>query len=365
MLSFGVLYSRYYQKCCSEMNRFLLLISGLLFLQINLCTFSVNALILGIDRPFESVHVVNERSNTDPKPGEIIGMSIKETEDGQLQFVKSDTILLDRGFTLKANFKQSIGNSGGMPTWVIKMKSNEKSKKNSTFIFSSTCLQPTYCQENRLASVLDAHTFEFEWIPFSTTLVYESHLEYIPHLNIIQWMLSLPEGAYTLELQLGKKTPLARGEFTLVIDNQTRSQLWKKYEALYYSKVSKVTFPIQSCQNKINSIQNPEALTQYGNIIKLDYEIQTANLVDWNDPGNTGDYIFAFGYGIFDRFGRYELIPLKFRKENEDDQFMFYGLGEFDMDLNFKCEGSSNISPRLLRYGFEMKKYNIYNCTPW
>ena len=296
--------------------------------------------------------------------GPIKGYRYKKNETGQWTAVESDTIRLDEPFLMRAQCTHAIGSKGGMPTWMIKIKSIE-SKKKDRMQWSAACEQPNYCQSQRQSQLLEGNVFEFEWIPTSEHMDYESHLEYIPHLNILQWMQTLPEGQYQLDLQLGKKKVLAKGRFILMISNDGRSKLWELFEALYYAKVNKVTFPVQSCQNKMNSIENLEELSHYGKIIKLDYEVQASNVIDWSDPGRSEDFIYATGYGIFDRFGRYELIPLKFRKVNEDDAFSYFGLGEYDFDLNFKCDGTSGITPRLLRYGFEMKKHNIYNCLPW
>lgn len=267
---------------------------------------------------------------------------------------------------LTGYFQSDMKSTGGVPTFKI-IHYDDDFKKQPAKVdgkLEKEYFQPMYVAEDRKKEVELQGTFQYALFPEISTLNYDSHLAYIPHLNFAKWVISLSPGTYNLDFVFGIRNEMARASFEMIVTSQSHQVARDYYDSLYAKKVDAVTFPLASCQNKAGSIPNISDLSQYGKLLKVDYS-QTEDIMFPWPRDHEVQFNTASGYGIFERNGTLEVIHLEFRKIPSESRFKFHAMGNRPTHLTMLCPNHMSIQPEILDYGYEMKKENLYKCHPW
>jgi hypothetical protein len=264
-------------------------------------------------------------------------------------------------------FQTDMKSTGGLPT--LKMiHFDEEYKagvaKGLAENLEKEYLQPMYVAPDTRADIEKQGHFTYALFPDVNSLNYDSHLEYIPHLNFAKWVLSLQPGEYDLDFIFGIRNEMARSPFKMIVNAQSKPKIEAYYSALYEKKVNSVTFPLPGCQNKALAISNAGELAKFGTVLKLDYD-QTEDLKFPWPRDNEIQFNTASGYGVFEKNGKVEIIRLEFRKSPSEEQFSFHSIGPKPTDLHMQCPDQFFIKPEILNYGYEMRKENIFRCKVW
>jgi len=268
---------------------------------------------------------------------------------------------------LTGYFHTDMKSKGGVPTFKIIHHddlSREHAENKHVQITQKEYFQPMYVPEDKKTQIELQETFQYALFPEISKLDYDSHLEYIPHLNFARWVLTLLPGVYDLEFVFGIRNELARSSFKMTVTADSRRKVREYYDALMAKKIDAVTFPMISCQNKAGSIPNVSELSRFGKLIKVDYAQSDDIMFPW-PRNNEVQFNTARGYGVFENKGKLEVIYLEFRKVPSASQFDFYSLGEVPQHLAMICPNQNLIKPDILEYGYEMRKENLYKCHPW
>lgn len=264
-------------------------------------------------------------------------------------------------------FQTDMKSTGGVPTLIIKHFDEEyKEKKAKRYAENQpkTWLQPMYVPASVKTETEQRGYFEFALFPDMATLNYESHLQYIPHLNFAKWVSALLPGEYELELSFGLRTTMAANPFVLVVTPEGKEAARRYYDQLYAKKVDAVTFPMAGCQNRASSIPNVSDLAKYGKLLKLDYSATGNIMFPWPRDKEV-QFNTAAGYGVFEKDGKTQVIHLEFRKTPSAGQFSFHSIGKIPSDLEMQCPNQATIKPEILDFGYEMRARNVDKCKPW
>lgn len=267
---------------------------------------------------------------------------------------------------LTGYFQTDMESTGGIPTFkmihYVDDFNDQAAKVDGQM--ENEYFQPMYVAEDSKREIELQGTFQYALFPDISTLSYDSHLAYIPHLNFAKWVTTLSPGTYDLEFVFGIRHEMARTSFKMIVTPESRQVASSYYDSLYARKVDAVTFPLASCQNKAGSIPNVSDLSQYGKLLKVDYS-QTGDIMFPWPRDHEVQYNSASGYGIFERNGTLEVIQLEFRKLPSASRFEFHAIGNRPTHLTMLCPNQMSIQPEILDYGYEMNKENLYICHPW
>lgn len=293
--------------------------------------------------------------NTPTSPG-------KENPDNIITVFEAGTPVYLNGY-----FQTDMKSTGGIPTFKMihyDEEYKERVAKGSPEKMEKNYFQPMYVAPDNKSDIELQAYFNYALFPDINSLNYDSHLEYIPHLNFAKWVSTLLPGEYDLDFIFGIRHEMGRAPFKMIVTAESLEKVRTYYQKLYDKKVEAVTFPMPSCQNKTAAISNSSDMEKYGTLLKLDYS-QTEDIMFPWPRDHEVQFNTASGYAVFEKNGKAEVIHLEFRKVPSSSQFNFHSIGKIPSDLVMKCPNQVVIKPEILDYGYEMKKENIHKCRSW
>lgn len=206
-------------------------------------------------------------------------------------------------------------------------------------------------------------------LPDPEKTTYKSHLQYLPTLHMVKWMLSLTPGTYDIVFGLDDKGYddkfAATGNFRIQLDGKGKEVLKAYYEKLWVKKLSTVVFPDHyGSVDKQLEIPNRDELSKYGKLIKLSCAQTGVVMKPFPNQTQVDNYV-GTGYGLFERTdGKYEIILLSFSRRPTEKNFRWTGLGAIPDDYTFSSNGYQ-IRPTILNFGYEIPKENIAKSGNW
>jgi len=276
-----------------------------------------------------------------------------ESEASTNNFVKIGDPIYLRGF-----FQHKLSSSGGLPSLVMKIRA-----KGSEEVLSS-CQQPMYVPEYRRQEVENGYHYDFALFPDFDVLTFDSHLEFIPYINAIEYLLRLPDGRYELDFSFGLRNELANGTIYLEISAADKIRCRAYLSDLLEYKIDHITFPLLSCQNKAGAVTNVEVLKTYGKLLKIDFgSAEEPTLQSVSSDVKT--IPMAKGFAAFQKGSLVELVPVLLKKDEETGGYSFFALGEITRELEMKCSDGCVVYPSNIGFGYKMRPYNLHNCLPW
>ena len=201
----------------------------------------------------------------------------------------------------------------------------------------------------------------------STT--YPTHLAYLPALHFTRWLLRLEPGDYTLRMsatpgyQVDPTQKGAHGELRLRVSAESRAALQRYYDALWAKKLSTVVYPDDyGARDRKSEIPNANQLAKYGRLLKLTCAQTNKVMKPFPNQNQVANYV-GMGYGLFEREGRYVVIPLGFSRKPEEPTLRWTVLrGRPD---DYALRGPDEILPTLLEHGYEIPKANLDKTGTW
>lgn len=235
-----------------------------------------------------------------------------------------------------------------------------------------TVNQKIYCNTNLFNTMKDKFYVDFEWFPDLSTLNYKSHLEYMPILNLGQYLLKLQNGKYTISLMFGNDIHTdigSRGEFTISITDEIKTSLKDYLDRLWIKKLESVTFNSQYGEKDMrNIVLNWEELKKYGYPEKITVERTGKVMKPWPNDNEVESFVGS-GWGLFKRDdGKYEVIGLAFVQKPGEQKWKWTSVAS-DMDYYVFLESGNGdnfrIQPVRLGQGYEILQQNILKNGIW
>ena len=258
--------------------------------------------------------------------------------------------------TIIGYFSATINAGGGMPTLMWEIWEDGKVKDSYR--------QPMFFWERTRKKDGDRATIEFPLFPDPKSLKYKSHLAYIPHLNLVKWMLNQMPGEYDVRWRWGAQNPMASGRVRVKITRENREKLEAYYQSLLAAKIDAVTFPgAKHCPDRRKAVTNASELSKYGRLLKLTTK-KAGNIMKPFPHDHEVAFNTATGYGAFEKDGKVELIPLDFRKSPNARKWNWHSVGKTPDDFELSGSGM-NIRPEIVNYGYEIRKKNVKKCAAW
>lgn len=201
----------------------------------------------------------------------------------------------------------------------------------------------------------------------STT--YESHFAYLPALHFTRWLLDLKPGTYTLELSataslsIDPKNNGAHGELKLTVTPESRAQLKAYYDALWAKKLSTVVYPDDyGVRDRKGEIPNANQLAKYGKLLKLTCAQTNKVMKPFPNQHQVKNYV-GVGYGLFEKGGRYLVIPLGFVRTPEEPVLRWTTVRGIPDD--YALRGPKEYLPTVLELGYEIPQANLQKTGSW
>ena len=201
----------------------------------------------------------------------------------------------------------------------------------------------------------------------STT--YASHFAYLPALHFTRWLLDLKPGSYTLEfsatasLQVDPSKNGAHGELKLTVTPETKAQLKAYYDALWAKKLSTVVYPDDyGVRDRKGEIPNADHLAKFGKLLKLTCAQTNKVMKPFPNQHQIKNFVGA-GYGLFEKEGRYLVIPLGFVRKPEEPVLRWSTVRGTPDD--YALRGPREYLPTVLEHGYELPQANLAKTGSW
>ncbi|MEZ6185005.1 MAG: hypothetical protein R3F62_08355 [Planctomycetota bacterium] len=198
---------------------------------------------------------------------------------------------------------------------------------------------------------------------------YPTHLAYLPALHFTRWLLDQKPGTYTLEFSANPHLSVdftakgAHGRFQLTLTEENRPALQAYYDALWAKKLSTVVFPDDfGVEDDQGNIPNLDHLKKYGRLIKLTCAETNKVMKPFPNQHQVDNYV-GMGFGLFEREGRYEIIPLGFSRKPSAQAMSWTSIrGKPD---HYALRGPTEYTPRLIEFGYEIPQANLDKTGSW
>lgn len=267
--------------------------------------------------------------------------------------------------TLIGYFQASNKDGGGVPTltWFEMTEKYVQNRLNGMADPAPDQMQPMYTGLYVKDELEAQGHMDFALFPDPAALQYESHLQYLPHLNFVKWLTMQMPGDYSYKFTWGLRNTMAEGTVRLQLTRESRDALKAYYDQLLQKKIDTVTFPMTHCADSRGQITNVADMGKYGTLLKVSYEATGDIMYPWPRDDEV-QWNTAAGWAAFEQDdGRVTVMPLEFRKTPTESRWNFHSVGFTPDDL--ALQGKLTVAPELLGYGYEMRKANVDVCKAW
>lgn len=209
---------------------------------------------------------------------------------------------------------------------------------------------------------------EIDLMPDPAT-TYPTHFAYLPALHFTEWLLQQKPGTWTLEMSatpslgVDPTTQGAHGRFKLELTQANLAELKRYHDALWAKKLSTVVYPDEfGVTDRKGDIPNADHLAKFGKLLKL--TCAETNKVMKPFPHQTEvDNFVGAGFGLFEKDGRYEVIPLGFSRKPSEAGLRFTVVRGLPDD--YALAGPTEIKPTVLNLGYEIPQANLEKTGSW
>jgi len=260
-------------------------------------------------------------------------------------------------------------NSLGLPTLVLM---NEKT--NSRILNSPQCWSrsndlvkvPMFDQMKLKKQYKSKAYFTFNAFPDVEKTNYESHVQYIPHLNFIKWLIYQPSEVLTFKIKWGKTKNMAEGRLRIDLTGDNKKKLKEYFKALEAKRLSMVRFPnMCGTADARKSIVNYADLSKYGKVLRITMK-KAGNIMKPWPHDHEVDWNTAKGFAAVEKSnGKVVILPLDFRKKPNAGRWKWWSLGSFPGLFPVSDANSEINAVRKTGGGYEILKKNVNKNGTW
>lgn len=212
----------------------------------------------------------------------------------------------------------------------------------------------------------DKAYFSFNLFPDLNTVNYESHVQYIPHLNIIKWLRYLPSEVVEIPVRFGRNEKVAVGNIKIDLSGDNKKKMEEYAAKLEAKRLAAVTFPdLAGCTDMRGKVRNLSDLNKYGKLIKITMTGSGDIMKPWPND-HLVDFNTADGFAAFEKAsGKIEILPLEFRKRPTESDWQWWSLGKFPGLYPMDDHGTKINAVKKLEHGYEILPENVEKCGYW
>ncbi|WP_291724330.1 hypothetical protein [Bernardetia sp.] len=207
----------------------------------------------------------------------------------------------------------------------------------------------------------------FNVFPNPESLDYKSGYQYDVHLNILKFLLNLPNGSHELEIGFTRdkmantNTEIGYNTFVFEMNEASRSEIQSLFDKLLQRRIE-ATMP-QACRDDRKMISNLEGFGKYGKLLKFVHTDTPSEVKDAKWPHPVIGYATS-GWAAIERpNGTVEIIPIGLFKKVNGTVWNFTAIDQ--IPSLFEMSGDKTLFSGRGEFGYLMKKENISKCHEW
>ena len=208
--------------------------------------------------------------------------------------------------------------------------------------------------------------FTFNVFPDIDKINYESHVQFIPHLNFIKWLIYQPSEVLEFRAKWGKSKKMAEGIIRFDLSGDAKKILKEYYKKLEAKRLSMVKFPnMRGCTNAKSKILNFSDLSKYGKVLKISLSGAGNIMKPWPKDHEV-DWNTAKGFAAVEQTdGKVIIMALDFRKRPGAGKWKWWSVGSFPDLFPLSYQGADINAVKKINGGYEILKKNVNKCGIW
>jgi hypothetical protein len=288
---------------------------------------------------------------------------INEITPGQSTYLMAYTV-----DPLTALGAKSTMSTGGRPKFPHVMLTDITKGREGT----SPLIITPYCNNVLFDKMKEAYYVEFDLFPDLSKTNYESHLNYMSSLHLVEFFQTQPAGIYQYELFFGDANGSseqgAKTVFTINLTEDAKKQLSTYRDQMWVKKLAAVNFNSEYGKgDDRNMVMNWQDVSKYGKLVRLSV-MQTGKVMKpWPNENQVESYVGSGWVLVETNEGKYEVIGFSFVKKPDDKLWRLTAVAS-DMDyysLNVPSYMGNGIKAKRLNMGYEILKENIAKMGLW
>lgn len=263
-------------------------------------------------------------------------------------------------------FAMTNKTAGGIPSLLFINPEDKYAKDQDPWGHGTESLAPMFNGQSVKEVYYEKAYFCFNLFPKIESINYESHVQYIPHLNIVKWLMYLPSEVVDIPIRYGRSEKVAVGRVKVDLSGDNKAKLKAYFEALNKKRLAAVTFPdLAGCSESRSKVRNFSDLAKYGKVLKLSMT-QTGDIMKPWPNDDEVDFNTAAGYAAVEKSdGRVEIMPLDFRKKPTESDWQWWSVGSFPGLYPLQDMGTQINAVKKLEHGYEILPTNVGSCGYW
>jgi hypothetical protein len=297
---------------------------------------------------------------------EIVTFGKKPSFSNETEADLVQTIIPGEQAFITGYFAMTNKDAGGIPSLLMINPENKYAKDVFPWGHGVEVLAPMFNGQLVKDEFYDKAYFTFNLFPHLATVNYESHIQYIPHLNMIKWMRYLPSEIVEIHVRYGNNEEMALGKIKIDLSGDNKQKLEDYGKALEAKRLATVTFPdFAGCTENGSLVHNKTDLNKYGKVLKMTLKVGGDIMKPWPNDAEI-DYNTASGYAAVEKpSGKVEIMPLDFRKRPTETSWQWWSVGSWPDFYSINEQGSKITAVKKIEHGYEILPENAKKCGYW
>lgn len=277
-----------------------------------------------------------------------------------------ETIIPGEAAYVTGYFAMTNKDAGGIPSLLFISPEDQYAKDQNPWGHGNEIIASMFDGQNVRDEFYDKACFTFNLFPDLNTVNYKSHVQYIPHLNILKWLMYLPSESLDIPVRFGRSEVVALGRIKIDLSGANKEKLKTYYNALLEKQKAAVTFPdLAGCEDAKGKIRNYDELSKYGKVLRITLQKTGDIMKPWPNDHEI-EYNTAQGYAAVEKAdGKVEVMALEFRKTPGETTWQWWSVGSFPNLYPMNDNGSEITGVKKLEHGYEILPQNVSSCGYW
>lgn len=277
-----------------------------------------------------------------------------------------DVIIPGEEAYITGYFAMTNKTAGGIPSLLLINPENQYAKDKDPWGHGNESQAAMFNGQAVKDVYYDKAYFTFNLFPNLETVDYKTHVGYMPHLNLLKWLMYLPSEVVEIPVRYGRSNKVAVGRIKVDLSGDNKAKLKTYYEALKQKHLNSVTFPdLAGCSEAKSKVHNYSDLSKYGKVLRMTLT-QTGDIMKPWPNDDQVEYNTAAGYAAVEKeSGKVEVMPLSFRKAPTESSWQWWSVGSIPDLYPLYDQGSTINAVKKLEYGYEILPENVSKCSYW
>lgn len=297
---------------------------------------------------------------------EIVAFGKKPSFANESEADLIQTIIPGEPAFITGYFAMTNKDLGGIPSLLLINPENKYAKDVFPWGHGVEVIARMFNGQSVKDEFYDKAYFTFNLFPDLATVNYESHIQYIPHLNMVKWMRYLPSEVVDIHVRFGNNEEMALGKIKIDLSGDNKQKLEDYAKALEVKRLAAVTFPdLSGCSESGSKVHNKADLNKYGKVLKMTLAVGGDIMKPWPNDDQV-DYNTAAGFAAVEKSsGIVEIMPLDFRKRPTETSWQWWSVGSWPDFYSINEQGSKTTAVKKIEHGYQILSENVQKCGYW